>query len=219
MPVFEGFPLTAIIAENHAPAKARPLVLAVNASRTSPQLVGVVCQFNQGGLTVYADYAFEGTPGLRLPGLLQAASFDFGRKLQVIAPPAHFQAYDTVGLRAAAASIPAEIERGGAPQQGREVIRQMLERSAPSTGLPRLTVRENAHWTLRGFAGGYHYDMNGSKGQLRPEPKDNIYACVLGALESAAARSGLSMQDDVAHERNYAEDDQGRRYLTSRPMS
>jgi hypothetical protein len=219
MPVFEGFPQTAILTESHAPSKSRPLILAVNASRTSPQLVGVVCQFNQGGLVVYADYAFEGTPGLRLAGLLQDASFDFGRKLQVVAPPIHFQAYDTIGLRAAAVSIPVEVERGGAPQAGREVIRQMLERLAPATGRPRLCVRENAHWTLRAFAGGYHYDMNGSKGQLRPEPKDNIYACVLGALESAAARSGLTMQDEAAHERNYAEDDQGRQYLTSRPMS
>jgi hypothetical protein len=219
LPVFEGFPVAAILAEQHAPSRSRPLLLAVHASKTSQQLVGVVCQFNQGGLTVYADYAYEGTPGLRLPGLLQAASFDFGRRLQIVAPPIHFQPYDTIGLRAAAASIPAEIERGGDPRQGREVLRQMLERNHPSTGLPRLCVRENAHWTLRGFAGGYHYDMNGPKGQLRPEPKDNIYACVLGALEAAAARTGLSMQDDAAHVRHYAEDENGRQYLTSRPMS
>lgn len=219
LPVFEGFPATAIITEDHAPARARPLILALNASKTSQQLVGVVCQFGQDGLTVYADYALEGTPGLRLSGLLQAASFDFGRKLQIVAPPLHFQPYDTIGLRAAGAAIPAEIERGGSPQAGREVLRQMLERNNPATGRPRLAVRENAHWTLRGFAGGYHYDMNGAKGQLRPEPKDNIYAVVLGALESVAARSGLSVQDDAAHERHYAEDEYGRRYLTSRPVS
>lgn len=219
LPVFEGFPLTAILPEEKAPTRSRPLLLALHASHTSQQLVGVVCQFSQEGLTVYADYALEGTPGLRLPGLLQAASFDFGRKLQIVAPPIHFRPYDTIGLRAAASTIPAEIERGGVPQTGREVLRQMLERLSPNTGRPRLCVRENAHWTLRGFAGGYHYDMNGSKGQLRPEPKDNIYAVVLGALESVAARSGLSMQDETSHERHYAEDEHGRKYLTSRPMS
>lgn len=218
MPVFEGFPQTAI-GQPASPAKSRPLILAVNASRTSQQLVGAVCQFNGGGLQVYADYALEGPPGMRLPEMLQAASFDFGRKLQVVAPPSHFQPYDTVGLRAAAASIPVEVERGGNPQTGREVLRQMLEKLAPATGRPRLTVGENAHWTLRGFAGGYHYDMNGRSAVLRQEPKDNIYAVLLQALESVAARSGLAMQDGAAHERHYAEDEYGRQYLTSRPTS
>jgi hypothetical protein len=218
LPVFEGFPLTAIISESLQPSRARPLMLAVHASKTSQQLVGAVCQFGAEGLTVYADYAFEGTPGLRLAGLLQAASFDFGRRLQVIAPPLHFQPYDVIGLRAAAASIPVEIEKGGQPQAGREALRQMLERLNPATGRPRLAVRENAHWTLRGFAGGYHYDMNGPKGQLRPEPKSNIYAVVLGALESIAARSGLAMSDSQTYERHYAEDAYGRQYLTSRPV-
>jgi hypothetical protein len=218
MPVFEGFPQTAV-APASRPNKARPLVLALNASRTSQQLVGAVCQFHDGGLHIYADYALEGPPGIRLPEMLQSASFDFGRKLRVIAPPSHFQNYDTIGLRAAAASIPVEVEKGGDPQTGREIVRRMLERLSPGTGRPRLLVSENAHWTLRGFAGGYHYDMNGRSAVLRPEPKDNIYAVLFHALESVAARSGLSLQDETSFERNYVEDEHGRRYLTSRPMS
>jgi hypothetical protein len=219
MPVFEGFPESAIV-PGSSPAKARPLILALNASKTAQQLVGAVCQYAAGNFTVFADYAMEGPPGIRLPEMLQSASFDFGRRLQVIAPPLHFQPYDTIGLRAAAASIPVEVERGGVPQQGREIMRQLLDRTSPNTGRPRLTVGENAHWTLRGFSGGYHYDMNGRQAVLRPEPKDNIYAVVMQALESVAARSGLSLQDgDASHERHYAEDDHGRRYLTSRPMS
>jgi hypothetical protein len=219
LPVFEGFPSTAV-APPSAPAKSRPLILALNASRTTQLIAGAVCQLTSNGLTVHADYVLEGGPSLRLATLVQQASMDFGRKLTAIAPPDHFKPYDTIGLRQAAASIPLTVDRGGDPLKGRELMRSWLEGVSPMTGRPRLLVSEMAHWTLRALSGGYHYDMDGRRGLLRAEPKDNAYATLIQALEAVAARASLSMEDaDAMNERHYAEDEYGRSYLTSRPTS
>lgn len=220
MPVFEALPATAVIPPS-TPARSRPLILALNASRTTPLTTGIVCQFTSNGLAVHMDYVLEGGPGLRLATLVQQASMDFGRRLQIIAPPDHFKPYDTIGLRSAVAALPAEVEKGGDPLQGRDALRRLLETSSPLTGRPRLVVSEMAHWTLRALSGGYHHDMNGRQGLLRAEPKDNAYATLMQALEAVAARAGLSLQDAglSVNERHYAEDEYGRPYLTSRPTS
>jgi hypothetical protein len=133
--------------------------------------------------------------------------------MRLLVPPAHYNQFSPVGLRAALRSLPAECTRGGDPAAGRAAITSQLNRLAH--GRPALQISTSARWTLNAFAGGYARELN-RQGQLMAEPSINTYAVLMTGLESFAAVM-RAVGSDEDEERHYAFTGDGRKYLTSRP--
>src|SRR5258706_9429808 len=110
---------------------------------------GVLLQSLDGVVRIIADWVRDGDPGGSLRDIVQAAGIEATKTVRLIAGPAHFSQYDTIGLRAAVTRLPAELRRGGAEAAGREEMRALLRRTVRTQ--PALLISQNARWTLNGF--------------------------------------------------------------------
>ena len=219
-PVYDSFRAEHISAEARI-APRSPLWLAVNSDGRCT--TAALCQISGGQFTVFADWLADGEPGQVLADMVMEASLfaperqwtggklatpqSQRRTLQLIAPRAHFDAYSSIGLRAAAKKLPANVHKGGDAVEGRAELRRLFERVVH--GAPAVRVGVNAHWTLRAMAGGFakHDDM------VRPE--ETPYRVLMEGVESLAAllRAG-SVQDDNAGHFDYTPE--GTRFRTAR---
>ncbi len=129
-----------------------------------------------------------------------------------MAPPEHFDNYDTLGLRAAAARVPVTVRKGGACHTGREEIRGLTARL--TKGMPALKVSTNARWTLNGFAGGYARLVN-KTGVLSDFADKGVYRTLMEGLESFAALMRF-VERDAKDAPAYKVTSDGRRFISAR---
>ena len=207
-PVFDGFG-NANIVEDLSVSLGDSLFLA--ASATPQYTAGALVQVVHGGLRVLRDYVKEGGPGDNFGDIVRAASMDASASVKVRCPPHHFSDYDTIGLRAAAGGVPADIRPAGEILRGRELIRKLMTQERK--GFSQVLVSAQARWTLNALAGGFARRFE-KRGMLTDEPADGPYKVLMEGIESLMAVTGqLGEQDEV----RYAETETGRRYITTLP--
>jgi len=190
-----------------------PIWLCLNA--TQGLTTGVLCQLADGALHVLADYIREGDPGAVLSKIWSNARLEADRDIRGIAAPRHFEAYDTIGLRAAAAKLPAELRRGGSELEGREVIRSLLQRT--ERGLPCVQIAQAARWTLNAFSCGYAREIT-PVGVVKQEARPGIYRTLMEGLEAFASLLKIGMVEDDKHI-HYRISSTGVRYKTILPVA
>ena len=149
--VYDTFTSAHVVVELSARRRGA-VFLCLNATRSLT--TAVLVQYVDGGLHVLRDYVREADPGACLHDIVRAARLDLATlsstpDIRLCAGPEHFADHDIVGLRAAAAKIPAELQRAGPAHVGRAEIRELLAR-ADSRG-PRFQVSDSARWTLNGL--------------------------------------------------------------------
>ena len=204
-PMFENFSNDNIV-EGIKPNAVRPVYLVINA--TNVCVTGVLCQVSDGVLSVFADFAAQGDPGSSLSSIAKEAGIAAKTSFQAVAPKRHFTQWDGIGLRASARSLPLEISPGGDEIQGREQIRQLIERT--HRGVPMLRICPEAGWTLRAFTGGYSRDVD------KILPTDNVYRTLCEGLESFAGLMAYGVDRDRDDGVRYETDSHGRRFISAR---
>ena len=207
-PIYDNFCQDHI--DDLAPVPREQWRLVVNSRDGSTS--GLLFQFHQGRLLIFADWLLEGDPGANLSSIITSASLAAHGRFETFAPPQHFQSYDTLGLRAAAAKVPIELRRGGAEHIGREELRGLLKKLV--RGSPAFLVDPQASWTLRALSGGYCLEVD-KQGRLGQYAATGPYRCLIEGLESVCAllRQGGPLEEDES--RNYNTTPEGRRYLSS----
>jgi hypothetical protein len=209
LPVYEDFGSQHVV-ETPLMHEHSPVWVTLNAS---PGLTtGLLVQLHEGRLSVFRDWMREGDPGAVVSEILKEARVETGREIRVVAPRKHFQAYEAVGLRGAAARVPVELRQGGAEPDGRAEIRSLLKQTVRS--LAAFSVGHSARWTLNAFASGYAREI-GRGGIVAPEPREGMYRTLLEGLESFAAL--MHFEPDGVEAPNYAWTEGGKRYITTRP--
>ncbi len=212
-PIYEDFTNTHVVEEVFILPR-QPLYLAVNATQMFTS--AVLVQVNNGVLSVIWDAVREGDPGATLGGILADAGAAGGNvKPQLQAPPEHFTGFDSIGLRGAAAKIPARIGQGGLILDGRDEVRALLR--AQVRGAPALRVSTRARWTLNAFAGGYAKDVL-KNGVLSEFAVDGPYKTLMEGLESFASQLKIG---DIGTEQplNWQHTSDGRKYISSLPRA
>jgi len=208
--IFDGFNVNHIVEE--LPRVARqPCYLAVNTDGAST--AAVLVQVIDGGLHVLGDWVREGDAGTNLDAVVREARLTAGEaKLRLFAGPAHFRDYDTLGLRAAARQLPADVGCGGEESIGREELRSLFGRA--TKGRPAIQVASSARWTLNALSGGYAKEIS-KLGILMDVANPGPYRVLMEGLESfAALLKSSSIRDDEPV--NWAVAPDGRRYISSR---
>lgn len=178
-PLYQAFSLQNIMPELE-PLKRAPYYLALNATKLCT--TGVLVQFDdQGCVRVLADWLTDDPPGAALRHIIQSANLEVGGRVKVCAGAQHFDAHDTIGLRAAATKLPVDVTKMGVAYRGREELRALFGRQ-PGGRVP-VQVSTNATWTLRAFNGGYirKYDKHG---QLSEFASEGPYKVLMEGLES-----------------------------------
>lgn len=192
--------------------KRSPAWLIVNAEPA--YVTAILAQYIEGALHVVADWVREGDAGTVLGDIAQEAQLKSSMKLTLKAPPKHFNAYDTIGLRGAAAQIPAEIMPCGPEALGREEIRDMFTRRAH--GRPAVLVSQEASWSLRAFTGGYARDITKS-GISSDHAREGIYKTLMEGLESFCALLKVGVDGGTPARPHYAYTEDGRKFLSALP--
>ncbi len=210
LPVYDNFGFKNV-AEDLAPLRNTPCYLAVGATRQ--YTTGVLCQVAGGGLHVLGSWVREGDPGTTLADLVVDARLVAGGNVSVYAGPQHWNAYDTVGLRAAAKRATLRLWTGGGEFAGREELRKRID--ALSHGAPALQVSTAARWALNGFAGGFARAVVNSK-PLAEIADDGPYRIMMEGLESFTAALQGSLGRDGEDSPNYATDALGRKFMSAR---
>ena len=205
--VFDGFShLNA--AEDLAVRPHAPVYLCLNAAHG--YTAGAAAQTVDGCLHVLGDYVREGPPGEHLRPLVIEAQAAFGT-VRLLAPPAHWGAYDRIGLRGAAAALPAELRPAGDPSAGREELRTLFQRQY--RGFPAVRVSPAARWTLNGLAAGYAYEVD-KRGRLSSEPAPNVYRTLIEGLEAFTGLMKIGMREERLNVRTT---EGGQRYVSALP--
>ena len=143
---------------------------------------------------------------------MKEASLAAKTKIQIIAGPEHFGAFNHLGLRGSVHRIPAELMRGTSPEVGRDELRAVLQRRVRD--VPCTLVSINARWTLNALSAGYSYEIS-RDGTIKQEPREGVYRTLMEALESFTGllRTGI-MADSHP---NYQRTASGQRYISALP--
>ena len=208
LPIYDEFSERYIV-EEIAPASDRPLWLCLNA--TAAYTAAALVQYIDGALRIIADWMREGDPGQVATSIVTDATLEAGRKLRLVAPPQHFDKWTNVGLGAAVARIPAELQRGGDPVKGQGEIRKLFGREV--RGVPLLLVSWAARWTCNAFAGGYARPATVAAG-VAERTDGGAYDLLMQGIESWAARLDIA-DDEDRKDANYAFTEDGRRFLSA----
>ena len=188
-----------------------PIYLAMNA--TSNCTAAALVQYNAGTIKIFADWVMEGDVSVSAPEIVAMARLYAGSRLRISGGAKHFDAYNNVGLRQSLARLPADLNRGGVPDGGRNVLRSALQREV--RGMPALIVGEDAHWSLNGFAGGYCRGID-KRGIISDGAEEGSYRVLFEAIESWAAILEAGTLVDEDDEVNYAYTASGQRYKAMR---
>lgn len=188
-----------------------PVWLALNATRGC--VTGVLCQFVDGRLNVWADWIMEGEAAQVVESLVKEARLEAGHELRLIAPATVFAGYDTIGLVSSVRKLPAELRQGADILSGRQELMGLLKQTVK--GQPALALAHAAHWTINAFSSGYARGI-GARGDLSAEPKDGVYRVLMEGLESFVGLAHFAV--DEADKPNYAYTSTGQRYKTILPV-
>jgi len=169
-----------------------PLFLCLNA--TLGCTTGVLVQYAEGVLSIYADFISEGDPGEALSRMVQAANLEVpGGEIRLVGGSRHFADYDAVGLVGAVARLPGELQRGGAETMGRDELRALLARSV--RGDPAVAVASRARWVINGFCAGYARETD-KGGLIREAARPGVYRLLFEGLEAFTALLNTGMMED-----------------------
>lgn len=209
-PIYEDFS-GRNVGEDMIPASSRPSWLCLNA--TPSLTTAILVQLLDGAFRIYADWVREGDPGQVLPDIVKEANTEAGKTVRLVAGPQHFERYTNFGLKQAAGKMTAELRRGVPPNQGQQVIRDLLKKEI--RGMPALIVDRAAVWTANAFAGGYARALQ-KQGILADWAEEGAYRTLMEGLETFAGlqRLGSSDEEDDAISYDYLPD--GRRFMTAR---
>lgn len=206
-PVYDGFTDENI--QDLYPIPRVPWLLGVQAE--PGRLAAVLVQAHNSRIYIHADWIMEAEPAVALADAIASARLiTAGRTPDVFAPPEHFGAFDRIGLRPAARSIPLTLYPGASPVKGRPAVAAAIRERRQHE--PMLLVSPSAHWCIKAFVGGYARALShdGSPG----EPERNHYALVMEALESLTGTATARSLNDEEQPR-YATTPDGRRYMTT----
>lgn len=211
LPIYEEFSEGNVTAELAVMTNLK-VYLALNA--TQGYVTGVLLQYDGRILRIITDFVEEGDPGQSAAAVVRRAQLEIlGAKLQLVAPSNHFDQWTNVGLRAAVATLPAELGRGGDPLVGRDLIRQLLKTSVRQ--MPAVQVAYAARWTLNAFAAGYSRAVT-SSGQISEQPdNDSVYTKLMLGLESFAALVGTEASQGNLEGGNLRRTADGRTYRSA----
>ena len=218
-PVYDGFDGETHISDLAEVLPGVPPWLAINA--TASLTTAVLCQVQKGVIRVLCDWMREGDPGVCMSDVLKEARLEISSpKLRLppragasaptvrcVAPPDHWNQYDTVGLRASVGRLVSDLSRGGDLLQGREELREAMTHSVH--GAPAFMVSPRASWTLRALTGGYAFRTKGDKQELASGP----YALLMNGVEAFAGL--LRATDNVDNDRHFSYTPEGRKYLSA----
>ena len=210
--VFENFNVTNI-SDDLQMSEQEPAWLALNA--TLGQVTGVLLQFINGNMRIYADWVREGDADSVLSGMIRTANLEAGKIVRLTAGPLHFDRYNNVGLVAAARRIPVELRPGRPQDKGHAEIRRLL--GLQSRGLPSLIVSSGARWTLNGFSGAYCRAV-AKGGVLADFAEDGVYRVLMEGLESFAGLIAAGATDGEGSDITNATSATGQRYYSARPQ-
>ena len=200
------------VAENITPAYGTPVYLAMNA--TSNMTSGVLVQYREGVMKIFADWVLEGEVAVNAPEIVSMARLYGGSGLRLVGGLLHFDQYNNVGMRQALARLPADLTRGGAIDSGRAFIRSALQKE--TRGFAALQVGEDARWSLNGFAGGYARSINAKSGIISGSADEGAYRVLMEGLEAFASVLNAGALVDEDEEKNYAFTPTGQRYVSAR---
>lgn len=208
--VYDGFGVENIVEDFHV--ERAPAYLTLDAERG--YLCGAVCQFNQGRLSVIADFIREGDPAIeigRLVGDARLEAAGSSGSLRVVAHRRHFDQYDRIGLRAGASREGITLLKAGDASRGKSAISSLI--SSRVGGVPAMRVATAATWTMRALQGGYCRAL-AKDGALTAEPQQNTYATLMQAVEGFVSMAAGNEGDDTGVSYDYTED--GRRFISAR---
>jgi hypothetical protein len=207
-PVFDNFRMEHV-STNTQPVPRTQAIVAFAASQQ--YTAAVLLQYYNGQLRILNDTAVEGPPGDVVTDMLRSLSIAAGQMVYVYASPSAYAAYDRVGLLATLKAVPVDVRRGGALTQGREELRQMLNKQAH--GAPAVQISTQATWTLRALSGGYAREVD-RLGQISDFPKENVYKTVMEAVETVVGLA--ASQAAEADTMRYDYTPNGQRFLSAR---
>jgi hypothetical protein len=211
-PVYSDFSMQHID-EELTPRKNMPCYLAL--SSRPAMTTGVLVQYIDGAIRVYADWIKDEPPLDALKNMYDEAVQLLGRGMKLAASVDQFDKFNNTGLVAAARRIPLPIERGVEAMKAKGNLKPYLQKQV--RGMPGLLVSKQARWTLNALGGGYAYKLN-KAGTLDDMPEDNQYKTLMEGLESFigwfTVAANLTSEEGGAHY-GYTED--GRRFLSSLP--
>lgn len=187
-----------------------PFFLAAHATRSV--LGAVLCELADGRIRALADWLCEGDPTEAAETVLRGAAMCCGRDFTVVLGPGHFDQWNNVGLAQAFRSYGVDCRAGTSPDAGKQFLRRELARTV--AGEPVFAVADEAHWTLRAFAGGYSRVLR--DGWPSDDAQDNRYRVLMEGLESFTGLVNWGLEDETV-ERNWAFDANGRRFLSAMP--
>lgn len=199
------------VGEDILPSPQVPLYLALNA--TSNCVSGALVQYNQGVIKVFADWVLEGDVSVGASEIAAMAKLYGGTRLRLTGGPLHFDMYNNVNLRQSLARLPAELNRGGKPDDGRAVIRSALQREV--RGLAAIQIGQDARWTLNAMAGGYCRSID-KRGIISNGADEGVYRVLMEGIESWAAILSSNALMDEDEETNYSFTPSGQRYVAMR---
>jgi hypothetical protein len=175
-------------------------------------VTGVLVQLIKDRLHIIADWVEEGDTG-HVASIIRQAAVMAGDRLTLVAPPDHFAAYSTLGLRGNVAKYPADLTRGSGVEVGRGEIRALLQKR--SADMPCLQVGMSARWTINGFAAGFSYEI-ARDGTIKEEPRDGLYRCLMEGLESFTGMMRQGIVSDYGTP-NVQFTASGQRYISALP--
>lgn len=198
------------VGEDMTPLAGRPVWLCLNATRA--MVTGVLVQVLDSSIRVYADFVREGDATQALADIVAAANLEAGQRVRLTAGPLHYDRYNNVGLRQAAAKLPMEMRPGVQPERARHHLKTLLQRERQS--MPMLMVSSTATWTLNAMAAGYSRALL-KQGQLADYAEEGVYRTLIEGLESFVGLLELGHStDDEDDGRLNAVTHDGRRYTS-----
>lgn len=208
-PLFDTFSYEQHIVPPPTPTRLFPLVLALNSDKS--YTAGILLQLVRGQWRVLHDFVAEGSPDQSLADIVgYVRALTPSIPLTCIAPPCHFSPYDTIGLRAAAASVPIRLKQGGDITKGLQAAQEAL--SSLAHAHPRLVVSTAATWTLRALSGGLTRTLD-RKASLQPDPAASLYSVLAECLFTTLANPPQNPLD-ISPKTAYTKD--GTPYLSAR---
>lgn len=210
-PIYDGFGQRHVN-EDLRRLRNEPAYLVVNAT---PGLVtGVLVQYARGGLSILVDFVREGEPSAVLLDIVNAANLTAGKRVEIVAPPIHWDRHLNVGLRQAAARVPIDMRQGLKSEMGRASFQQFLMATGRDEE-PLLQISPEARWTLNGLSGGYARAVS-KGGGLASYATEGPYRVLMEGLESFIALINvIGSPNEDSGDRNYSYTGGGRRYLSA----
>jgi hypothetical protein len=208
-PVYPDFAFHHVAPASLTPSLMQPIYLCLSAR--GGHLTGVLAQYLNGAVRVFADWVREGPPSDTLESVVTEATLIAGRQPTVMAPLKQFDRYTNVGLPGALTQLRLKAQQGPSDKQGslEPFLRKLSQHQ------PAFLVGMNARWTINALAAGYARALDKS-GVLQPHPDEGYYQTLMEGLESFVAWLTVEAAIGDTGPINWQHTNDGRRYISAR---